>query len=214
MRFINIHTHNSTSEFDTLAIVNTYPNSFSPTSYFSIGIHPWHINDEQIEQDLLIVEKKLHTPYCLAIGECGLDKITSTDYTTQIELFKKHIHLSEKYQKPLIIHCVKAYNDLILIRKHLSPIQPWIVHGFNKNLQIASDLIKHGIYISFGAALLHNKRLQTVIKNIPLNRIFLETDTTDEPIKNIYNTFALLKQKDIAFIKKQINQNFNSIFRL
>jgi TatD DNase family protein len=81
----------------------------------------------------LIIEEKLKDENCFALGECGLDKITASDFELQKVVFKKQIQLSEKHQKPLIIHCVKAHQELIEIKKELKPKQVWIFHGFNTN---------------------------------------------------------------------------------
>ncbi|WP_435261704.1 TatD family hydrolase [Tenacibaculum sp. nBUS_03] len=213
MNFIDIHTHSPQQFPKTLSIINTYPNNSTPeNSPFSVGIHPWHISKGNLELDFKNVEKKIKVKNCLAIGECGLDKLSSTSYDLQISVFKKHVLLSEKYNKPLIIHCVKAFNDIIHLKKAYKTKQQWIIHGFNKNKQIATDLIKNNINISIGASILKNNKLQNTIKGIPEEYIFLETDDSNESIKNIYNKFAELKEKDLTLVKQRITENFNRTF--
>lgn len=214
MNFIDVHTHSIKNNTHITSIRNTYPSDAEPATFFSTGIHPWYIEEQNIENEFHQLTQKLLSKNCLAIGECGLDKLTSTEYTLQISVFKKHIELSETHKKPLIIHCVKAYNDLISLKKELAPKQPWIVHGFNKNIQIAKDLLKNNIILSIGASLLTNKSLQIISKEIPVENILLETDNSKESIINIYNTFATVKNESTESIKKQINKNFNRIFTL
>lgn len=214
MNFIDVHTHSIKSISGITSIYNTYPSSKTPNTPFSIGIHPWHIEPQNLTKDFEKVKSKLLEKNCIAIGECGLDKLTTVDFNTQLTVFKKHIALSENYKKPLIIHCVRAYNELVTIKKEVKPLQPWIVHGFHKNSQIANELIKNKIHFSIGSTLLRNEKLQQVCKEIATENIFLETDDSEESILNIYNTFATIKNESLESIKTQINQNFNRIFTL
>ena len=56
---------------------------------------------------------------CLALGECGLDKKVQTPLDLQQEVFERQLTLAEKYKKPVIIHCVAAFQELIAIKKKL-----------------------------------------------------------------------------------------------
>ncbi|SED13178.1 TatD DNase family protein [Tenacibaculum sp. MAR_2009_124] len=210
--FFDVHTHNLEPQKSVLSIINQYPNDPFTDSFFSVGIHPWYISEKKLESEFDLLEKKLVLKNCLALGECGLDKLSRTNYGIQINVFKRQIELSEKTKKPLIIHCVKAYNDIIVLRKQLKPQQPWILHGFNKSLQVAQDLLKNDICISLGSALLTNRKLQTIVTEINSSKILLETDNSKESITDIYNTFASIKNENIELVIKQINKNFNKIF--
>ena len=66
----------------------------------------------------------------VAVGEAGFDKLTAAPMELQVRMFEKQVELSEKYRLPLIIHCVKAMDELLAVRKKLNPAQPWIWHGF------------------------------------------------------------------------------------
>ncbi|MCD8445183.1 TatD family hydrolase, partial [Tenacibaculum finnmarkense] len=147
MKFINIHTHTNSDE--NFSILNCYPNSTDFNTPFSIGIHPWFINKNTIEDELIFIKKKLLHKNCYAIGECGLDRLSEVNYTLQIAVFKEQINLSEEFKKPLIIHCVRSFQEIIQIKKELKPRQKWLIHGFHKNNQIATDLIKNGCFLSF-----------------------------------------------------------------
>ncbi len=212
MTFFDVHTHNFEPQKNTTSIVNQYPKDPITGSFFSVGIHPWYISEYELEHEFTLLMEKLNLKNCLAIGECGLDKLSETNYETQISVFKRHIELSEQTKKPLIIHCVKAYNDIIRLKKQLKPQQTWILHGFNKSYQIAEDLLKNEIYISLGSALIKNRKLQTIASEIDSSKILLETDNSKESITNIYNTFATIKNENIELVTKQISKNFNKIF--
>ena len=213
MFFFDAHTHKRSSSKNIFSIENKYPNDIDFTKPFSIGIHPWFIKPENVTKELLIIEEKLKDKNCLALGECGLDKITATDLELQKEVFKKQIQLSEKYQKPLIIHCVKAHQDILEIKKDLKPKQIWIFHGFNKNYQVAESLLKNGIILSFGMAIIKSKKLQEVVSNIEISSILLETDDTNIDIKEVYQKISELKKITVEELQQKIKQNFKSIFK-
>ena len=89
MKFVNLHTHFYTKSDSILEIVNQYPNEFSDKiPSYSIGIHPWHIDDNSINEDLKIIKSKLSLKECIALGECGLDKRIDRIYSTQIGVFE------------------------------------------------------------------------------------------------------------------------------
>ena len=119
MPFFDVHTHKNRQDKNVFSIVNTYPNSSHFSEPFSIGIHPWFINKENVENELFFVEKKLQHKNCFALGECGLDKLTKADFNLQTTVFKKQIALSEKYKKPVILHCVRSFQKIIKLKKEL-----------------------------------------------------------------------------------------------
>ena len=212
MDFIDIHTHKKQLSENVFSVANKYPVSLDFTSPFSIGIHPWFINKNKIEAELLILAKKLQHKNCVALGECGLDKVIKTDFELQKTVFKKQIQLSEKYQKPLIIHCVKAYQDIVELKKELKPTQVWLVHGFNKNWQVAQSLLKNGILLSFGTAMINHKKLQEVVAKVPLEKLFLETDDKDDAIVEVYVKVAKLKGVPLEILQQKIQENFKQLF--
>jgi TatD DNase family protein len=210
--FIDIHTHKNYSAENVFSIENKYPNSVDFSLPFSIGIHPWFINKNNIEKELFVVEEKLQHKNCFAIGECGLDKKIETDLQLQKIVFIKQIQLSEKYKKPLIIHCVKAHQDIIEIKKKLKPKQIWILHGFNKNMQVAEGLLKNGIILSFGTAIIKSEKLQEVVSKVDISSILLETDDVDIDIKEVYQKLSELKKITVEELQQKIKQNFINLF--
>lgn len=155
--------------------------------YYSAGIHPWDI--EKANEDWL--EKLYNTLLdkdVIAVGECGLDKNIETDYEHQAQLFLYHIQLSEELLKPLIIHCVGYFNELIELRKKLNPSQDWIVHGFRGKPQLAEQLLKAGFYLSFG-----EKFNPESVRICPLNRLLIETDESQLPLLTIYQNITQIK---------------------
>ena len=214
MQFFNLHTHKFSNNPTTLELVNQYPWEFDAAiPNYSIGIHPWYINESRLESDLKIIEEKLQLKQCLALGECGLDKRIEIPMELQIAVFEKQIALAEKYQKPLVLHLVAAFDELIAIKKRLQISVPIIIHGFSKNQQVAKQLIDNGLYLSFGKYLLRNPDLESVFQSIPNDRFFLETDTIEETLQEVYILAAKYKNIPIEDLKEIINSNFNSVFK-
>jgi len=213
MQFFNLHTHQFTNQPTILELVNQYPQEFDATiPFYSIGIHPWYINQERLENDFQIIESKLQQPNCLALGECGLDKRIEVPLELQQMVFERQLVLAQKYNKPVVIHCVAAFQEVIAIKKRLKITVPMVIHGFSKNNQVANELIKNGFYISFGKYLLRNPDLEAVFLNVPNEQFFLETDTIDEGIEEVYALAAKYKNIDIEELKQIIGKNFETVF--
>lgn len=215
MQFFNFHTHHFTNQPNVRELVNQYPQEFDETiPFYSIGIHPWYIVEARIEDDLRIIESKLQDKNCLAIGECGMDKRIEVPFDLQQLVFEKQLALAEKYQKPVVIHCVAAYQEVIEIKKKLNIYVPMIIHGFSKNGQVAKSLLENGFYLSFGKYLLRNPDLKVVFQSVPDNRFFLETDTMEESIEEVYALAAKYKNIDVEALKNIVETNFKNIFDL
>jgi TatD DNase family protein len=213
MIFLDVHTHNKIASENVFSIVNKYPDASGFTAPFSIGIHPWFINKDKIEEELLSIKEKLKDKNCFALGECGLDKVAETDFELQKSIFRKQLQLSENYKKPVIIHCVRSFQEIIELKKELKPTQIWILHGFQKNLQVAKSLLKNEIIVSFGAAVIHHKKLQNILLEIPLASILLETDASEICIQDVYKKVAALKNMEVEVLQQKIAQNFKRIFK-
>lgn len=152
-------------------------------------------------------EKIARHPQVIAIGETGLDRLISTSMETQINVFKQQIQLAEQVQKPLIIHAVRTFNELIRLKQQIKPSVAWIIHGFRGKKQIAEQLVKHGFYLSFG-----EKYQEEALRHTPLNRIFLETDESTQPIGVLYRKAADNLSIPLEEFSENIRQNIRQVF--
>lgn len=180
----------------------------SPTSFFSVGIHPKDI-DENWEGYFDNLKKVSLQKNCLAVGECGLDALIEVDENLQKKVFEKQILWANEIQKPIIIHCVKRFQELIPFQK-IAKV-PLIIHGFNKKKSIVDEMLKHGFYLSFGKSVLYNLSLQSILKEIPLDRFFLETDDADFEINELYQKVAEIKELSLEELQVKISENLQSI---
>lgn len=205
-KILNIHAHQSadSERKDTVYSLSFPLEKATPNLYHSIGIHPWNI-DKNIDWQLF--EEQLAQPNILAIGECGLDKLRlETAMDQQIACFERQIELSERYNKPLIIHLVKATDELIKLHKAYKPSQEWIVHGFRGKPEVYQMLRSQGIKVSIGA-----KFNKETLNRIPLNELLIETDTSDVGIEEIAENIAILKNRSIQGLIYQIYKNTTGI---
>jgi len=210
--YVNLHTHHLSKDNGVFLFNNRF--GFDKTvytqSYFSVGIHPWDthlIKPGDIDE----LERLIKNENCLAIGECGLDKVCKSDFREQKHFFDLQLQLAVKYNKAVIIHCVKAYDELIGICKPYQQKIPLIIHGFNKTDVLALQLINKGFYLSVSNSFL----LRTKLPHSVLNNLFLETD--DQDSLSIIDVYDLASQKlslDKAILKEKIYSNFVSLFNL
>lgn len=212
-KFINLHTHKFFNLSDVIEVVNQYPWEFDASiPNYSIGIHPWYIDENRLESDLEIIKQKLQLKECLALGECGLDKRIEIPLELQIFVFKKQLEIVNQTNKPIVLHCVAAYDEVIAIKKEMKIENPMIIHGFSKNEQVAKSLLNNVFYLSFGKYLLRNPDLEKVFTFAPENQILLETDTIEETIYEVYEKAASIKGISIEEVKANIFDNFSRIF--
>ena len=205
--FIDIHTHVQGSKN---AIINRFEHFEQDKTdfYYSLGLHPWYLTD--VENQLELLKKESVASRVLAIGECGLDKVCDTKWETQIYAFEQQIALAEKINKPLIIHCVRAYNECLKLLKNVGV--PAIFHGFNKKEILARSILEAGFYLSFGTAMF-NPGVSVLFRNLPLNRIFLETDDQiSYSIEDIYKSAAESRNIELDALILQIEKNFEKVF--
>jgi TatD DNase family protein len=217
--FIDIHTHRFVKAYDILAVENVFAADIPGMSknndrFFSAGLHPWQINASNYENDIRLVEEVSPNPQILAIGETGLDRLCNVDFELQKLVFTKHLEIATKVGKPMIIHCVKAFPEIVSLYLKSKSNPMLIFHGFNNNLQTAESLLKHGFYLSFGHTLLNQKsNAYRIFSQIPDDRIFLETDDSGNSIEEIYAEAAKLKRTSILEMKKIVFDNFENCFK-
>ncbi len=191
--------------------VNEFDQQLAKKQFYSLGLHPWFIARQDWQAGLKTI---VNHPNLLAIGECGLDKAISTPLALQIQVFEQQIQLAKHWNKPLIIHCVRAFNELIQLKQANPDVKAWVIHGYNAKPPMAQQLIKHGFYLSLGKALLaENSNAQQSLLSLPLERLFLETDAANDiSIGAIYVAAAKIVGIDVSTLQQQILANFQRVF--
>jgi len=212
--YFNAHTHHITSEADTLTLVNVHRKwATLPAGYYcSIGIHPWYV-PEDVQLALDIIARMGSDSRILALGECGLDTQCSTPMDVQKAVFKAQVQLANSLQKPLIIHCVRAYEAVGDILDACNVHVNVLFHGFHKKGPLAEALVKKGYYLSYGAVLLHPADFTfDQLESLPLSQLFLETDDKEVDIKTLYAKLAEIRKTDLESIILQLQLNRKKVF--
>ena len=212
MIYYDIHTHQPARYPEDIVVISVdagrlkLPGPIIPqaNNYYSVGIHPWHVDMKSMDY----VCEYASRPTVVAIGETGLDKIAAKDeceFRLQQELFSAHAELSEATRKPLIIHCVKAWDELLHIHKSIKPVMPWIIHGFRGKELLASQLINAGLYLSFGKYY-HEEALLIAWQK---QRLLIETDDKDVDLHTIYEQIA----GDLNISKETLAEAISRFFK-
>jgi len=214
-QYIDIHTHKRRS--GAISMLNLFPEESDliiEDNFFSIGLHPWEVTNVDIDIQLNLVKDSAKKSNVLAIGEIGLDKY-KPDFELQTAIFLKQINIAKAAQKPIIVHCVKAYSELFKLLKDTEFDFPVIIHRYSGNITIAEQLIKSSCYFSFGHELFNEgSKTSKVFKKIPISKIFLETDDSDVAIQEVYAKASEIKQMNIYEMITAVRSNFNDCFDL
>ena len=218
---LDIHTHKSEDASHGRAIIN-FPlpvddslclsasdvRTAGKEGYFySAGIHPWKLTERNAEEQFELLHQLLVKEQFVAVGEAGFDKLTAAPMELQVRMFGKLVELSEKYRLPLIIHCVKAMEELLAVKKEFRPVQPWIWHGFRGKPQQARQLMENGMYLSFG-----EHYPEQTVRTMPVDRMFLETDDSPVDIEEVLHRVARTRGTDVEELRQAIRENIQKVF--
>ncbi len=209
--YVNIHTHHLSTGSGVFVFNNrfAFDRELYTISLFSIGIHPWDAELASINV-FNELERLITHANCFAIGECGLDKQKGPGLEIQKRVFEQQLELALKYHKPVIIHCVKAFDELIEICSSYIHKIPLIIHGFNKSSQLAKQLTEKGFYVSLNPTVF--KKAGFNFNVIPLAKLFLETDTCKtDLISDVYLKASLKFNIETDELKKKIYNNFEAL---
>ncbi len=147
----------------------------------AFGIHPWHAHTARPGW-----QEKLHAflikhPQA-SIGECGLDTwVTKPSMETQRPVFIDQLRLAREFDRPITIHCLKAWGALFDAFTEAPPPSRFLIHSFGGSIETARRLIPLGAYFSFSGHFLHPRKsaVLEVFRQLPPERILLETDAPD-----------------------------------
>lgn len=215
--YINLHTHHTPQATEDCRVIVSHSllelSSFSehPHIYYSLGLHPWD-KETLTEDSLTKLEQILRTtPRIIALGEAGLDRVCSTDYSLQLRFFEGQIELSESLRLPLIIHLVKSQADLLRLHKLYHPTCPWVIHGFRGKAPVATQLLEKGIYLSFGRHF-HPESLTLALEQ---KRAFLETDDLPNlSIQEVYTHACQALSLDELTLRTELYQQAQQLFKV
>jgi len=184
--FVNAHTHQSMGvQSGEWAVVNCEPEAFSAENFrgaanglwASVGIHPWTV-DENWRERMPLLERICEEKCVVAVGECGLDKAKGGDWAEQLACLEAQVALAKRVGKPLIIHCVRAWDDILRLCRGI----PAVIHGFRGKAPLAKQLLDSGFDLSFGPKF-QSESLRLAFER---RKMWLETDDAAVGIAEVY----------------------------
>jgi len=210
--YVNIHGHRQANNIHEWVMMNLMARDYPPDDiehgFYSVGFHPYNVGKVDVEDTLAKVRLSTENPRILAIGEIGLDKSIEAPLELQQKIFEAQVEIAEFTDMPVILHVVRAFNEMIEFMKVYKPTVPMIIHGYNGSPEMAESLLKAGFRLSFGQAIAdeHSKVVESLLM-VPPDRMFLETDEGDLDIREIYHFAAEVKGISINDLRAQIFEN-------
>lgn len=206
---IDIHTHHK-NEKDHLVLID---------GEHCLGIHPWELQSPFNEEEVLLKFEKfksLSMPSLLGIGECGIDRRRKgiASIADQKKVLIWHMHWALKEKLPLIVHCVKAYSDLLQLLFETKYPGKILIHDFRGNRAEVDALLSYDIYFSFGKSLFQeDQKMANLFKQMPKKRLFLETDDQRGfSLEDIYQKSADLFEMEMGECEEIFLQNLQRFF--
>lgn len=213
---IDVHRHSYEKGMAKIVVRNLFhnqTNEISGSEVYSVGLHPWHVDENTLSYDLRLVKNVANNKQIIAIGEAGLDKKVDIQYEIQLKAFKKQIEIAHDVNKPMIIHCVHAYNEIYELKITSGCQKPWLIHWFNASGQMGLQLINKGFYLSFGHMLFNEtSKAFKAFTHLPLDYIFFETDDAGFGIDEIYHRASELLNIPLKELEHRIENNFHNFF--
>lgn len=199
---------------------------------FGLGIHPWWASEHwsgqlvelRLRLDGLCSERRL-----VAIGECGLDKHRSENWQWQLPLLEAQLVLAAEFELPVILHCVKAHNELLDLLGRYSLPRKGVIHGFYGSVEIARRYIELGYRLGIGGLIMNNDaaKLHKVVSELPIESFICETDSPAMAPKSsvsrrnsplllgqIITKMAHLQKKSNVLISERLLANVTQLFEL
>lgn len=216
--YIDFHNHGASSATGHFSVENLMahedriPDNQSGLAY-TIGIHPWHLASENFGRHIDKVARYANHDNIIALGEAGFDKLRGPSVKIQKNAFEEQVKIANEVSKPLYIHCVRAWDELLSEYKRLKPSTPWIIHGFRGKKELAMQLISKGMYISFWFDFILRPEASQLVKSLPEEKIFLESDGSGEDIRTIYTKVADDLGVTVEEMKKLLYSNFKIVFK-
>ena len=169
---------NATREEDWQAVVDLAEGAHEVIPF--LGIHPWFAETALAGWEARLMSLLQQIP--AGIGETGLDKCCQADFGRQQQIFLIQIQMASELKRPLVIHCVKAWGNLLeMLEQFADPLPPIMIHSFAGSRETLQRLLKIGCFISFSSRLATDNKVHPCFLATPLAKLLLETDAPARP---------------------------------
>lgn len=215
MHLTDIHTHFPRPGIPSVVDVSGRVDFMgSEHEYFTAGLHPKSIAQDW-EQELSDIERLASLRGFVGVGECGLDKFAEAPRDLQMEVFMAQLFWAQRIMKPVIIHCVRLYSDVMSLIKKTNFKFPAIFHGYNGNPETTSQLLKlPNVHFSFSISSFSMPETSGM-KSLPLippERLFTETDCDrSADVAEVIEKIATIKGITASSLQETVYENFMKI---
>lgn len=225
----NLWMINVGSKYDTSEKAVAIAEKYEKGIWAAVGLHPTHVGDEIFDYQKYLALAK-NSPKVVAIGETGLDFYRTTDPKLRIkqkDLFLNHLKLARELDKPLILHCRDAYDELIKELKNANYQLKGVIHCFSGNRQQAKQFLEMGLFLGFTGVITYSSNYEEIIKDLPLEKVLIETDCPylapvphrgqrNEPlfVEYVAQKIAEIRGLSLEKVAEQTFQNTLQLFRL
>jgi len=193
-----------------LELSRKYPDNIVPAT----GIHPWYVSQVKVS-DFDDLENMLKRNADAVLGECGLDGL-KPDFAKQVDVFLQQTELAKKYNRPMVIHCVKAQEWFLNNFRELP--ERFVFHSYNGKPEFLKQILNCGGYVGFNASVFRSSAAEKVIKYVSADRILLETDAPYQgfekgkennpgALPEIFEKISYIRDEDKEESAAQIYQN-------
>jgi TatD DNase family protein len=213
IKYIDFHSHQAEGQEHTLVIKNLFAGEEVPLSvpsgiYYSVGIHPWYLTEENAAEMMAALKNTLGHLRVIAVGEAGFDPMRGPSKKIQYDVFIYQAQLAKEFNKPVVIHAVRAWDVLRTAKKEVNPSVRWVIHGFRGKAKLASELVSENFMISLGFEGISPE----VVEAAGMNNILLETDDSGRSISSVYSHFTVIIGIGHNELTDRLRDNFNSCF--
>lgn len=214
--FVDIHGHSPSRQGGPPTLLCVEPEAaiaLPPGSIACTAIHPWRCAAPGSEDAFRLVAEAARSKSVSAIGETGVDRIRrSAPIDLQLDAFRRHAELSEETRLPLVIHSVRANSDISSMFAEIRPASRWIIHGFRAGPLEAERILSKGIMVSLGTRELARPGAKDLLRRIPTNLLFFESDDSGLPVEDAYKLAATILECGVEELASRILANWNRLF--
>lgn len=186
----------------------------------AFGVHPWwaeKFSDAELDQELDRLQKQILVAD--ALGETGLDFSSKRDpagYDRQKRAFAAQVALAGKLGKPVVLHVVKAFNEVwagmpSLMGSHGRFRVPVVLHRYSGSVEEAQRWVQAGALISISVDVVHPQRgprLQKVVLAVPVEQLLIETDAPDLPDQDLAAAYQWVAQAKGVGVEELAKERF------
>ncbi len=197
-----------------------------PEVQASLGMYPIDalaLSDSEIDDEIEFLRRRRDD--FVAVGEIGLDLKEDSlheNFSKQKMVFEKFVKLAIELNKPVIVHSRKAEFETVELLEKIGA-KKVIMHCFSGKMKLVDRLIKNGWCLSIPANVVYSQQFQDVVKRVPLQNLFCETDAPylhpakewpNEPanVINSYKKIAEIKKMELKDVVKKIAENYKRLF--